>query len=183
VLTAIASLVFSLADTTVVLGHREHDVTGDGTSEILRVVGTGRSVDSLDVTFFIVSGVDTVYRARLAPLTRTVGFDRGRHTVSADEHRRRLAEFGGWFFDTGKFVSPAAFVDEVRGMASGRLAEIAAVIERDRPRSDARSGAVIWEEIRQAPVAVFTFSPGGDAVYAIAWSPSAQRFYRIFECC
>jgi hypothetical protein len=186
VIAVAALFVFALADTTVVLGQLERDLTGDGKPEVLRVVGVGRSVDSLEVTFTIASGAsgaDTIYRARLAPLTRTVGYDAGRRLLSATEHRDRLAEFGRWFFEPRKFTSPAAFVDELRAMAPGRVVEIPEVIERDRSRSDARSGADIWTELSRAPITVFMFSPGGDTLFAIGWSPMGSRFYRLLECC
>jgi hypothetical protein len=69
----LASMVVLPADTVVVIGTTERDLTGDDRPEILRLVGVGRTVDSLDVTLSIESAGRTVYRARLAPITRTVG--------------------------------------------------------------------------------------------------------------
>lgn len=34
-----------------------------------------------------------------------------------------------------------------------------------------------------ASLTIFTFSPGGDRIEAIAWSAQAGRFYRLLECC
>ena len=102
-LLLIASIVALQADTTVVLGLVERDLTGDGEPEILRVVGVGPTIDNLDVTFTIESAGGTIYRFELAPLTRTVGFDADRHVVSEEEHRARIKEFGRWFFAEEKF--------------------------------------------------------------------------------
>lgn len=170
-------------DTTVVLGLVERDLTGDGKPEILRLVGVGRTVDSLDVTFSIESSGQIVYQFKLAPLTRTVGFDAGRHVLSADQHRSRLREFGPWFFGETKFQRPPAFVDSLHKWAPARVAEISDVLSRDRKPSDSHDARLIWQEMRDAPVTIFTFSPGGDAIVAIGWSTSALRFFRLLECC
>jgi hypothetical protein len=171
------------ADTTVILGLVERDLTGDGKPETLSVVGVGRTLDSLAVTFSIESSGRTIYRFPLAPLTRTVGFDAGRRTVSAEEHRARLKEFGPWFFAEGKFQSLSAFVDSLRVWARGRVAQIPEVIARDRQPTDSVSPILIWEDIQNTAGTIFTFSPGGDAIVAIGWSVRAQRFYRLLECC
>ena len=85
----VASMVVLQADTVVVIGMTQRDLTGDGQPEILRLVGVGPSVDSLDVTLSIESAGRTVYRAQLAPITRTVGFDRSRRKLSRAQHRER----------------------------------------------------------------------------------------------
>jgi len=177
-------LVMALqAQTTVVLGQTERDLTGDGVAEVLRLVGVGRTVDHLAVTFTIESAGKTIYRFELAPLTRTVGFDAGRQVISAEQHRARIKEFGQWFFAEEKFQRPDEYVASLRLQAPGRLAEASEVIARDRQGSDTRSGGEIWQEIQSAPVTIFSFSPGGDAIVAIGWSAKADRFYRLLECC
>jgi hypothetical protein len=130
----VASIV-SLQQDTVVIGMAERDLTGDGQPELLRLVGIGRSIDSLDVTFSIESAGRTVYRAQLAPITRTVGFDRSRRRLSRAQHRKHLAEFGKWFFAAAKFKRPPEFVKSWREQAPGRLAEVPNVIARDRKTS------------------------------------------------
>ena len=179
----IASTALLQADTPVVLGGVERDLTGDGQPEILRVVGVGPTIDNLDLTFTIESAGRTIYRSRLAPLTRTAGCDAGRHVVSAEEHRARIEEFGAWFFAEEKFQRPAEFVDSLRVHARGRVAEIPDVIARDREASDIAAGSVIWQEIQNSLVTIFTFSPGGDSIVAIGWNARAGRFYRLLECC
>ena len=178
-----ASIAAFQPRTTIVLGSLERDLTGDRQPEILRVVGVGPTRDNLDVTFTIESAGRTIYRFNLAPLTGTVGFDAGRHVISADEHRARIKEFGQWFFAQEKFQRPDEFVDSLRLRAPGRVAEIPDVIARDRQASDTAPGRVIWQEIQSAPITIFTFSPGGDAIVAIGWSARAGRFYRLLECC
>lgn len=43
--------------------------------------------------------------------------------------------------------------------------------------------AAVWAAIKQRGGVVFEYSPGGDRVVAIAWSPKDERFYRLVECC
>jgi hypothetical protein len=181
------SMLFPLAvalqpNTSVVLGQVERDLTGDGKPEILRVVGVGPTRDHLDATFTIESGGKTIYTFKLEPLTRTVGFDAGRRTISAEQQRVRLEEFGQWFFGEEKFQRPAAFVDGLRE-ARLRVAEIVTAIANDQQSSETRDGNEIWEEMLKSPVTIFTFSPGGDSIVAIGWSVRAGRFYRLLECC
>ena len=185
-LIAFAALVAGLInqpDTTVLLGQAERDLTGDGRAEVLRVVGVGRTLDSLDLTFTIAADDSVLFSMPLAPLTRMAGFDAGRRVVSTKEHLARIAAFAGWFFDSTKFMSPGAFVDDLRRAAPGRIAEIPSVADRDRHSQERRRGSAIWEEIRTSPVTIFTFSAGGDALTAIGWSRSSRRFYRLLECC
>ena len=171
------------ADMTVVLGHAERDLTGDGKPEILRVVGVGTTIDDLGVTFTIESAGQTIYRYDMGRMTRTVGFDGGRHVISPEQHRARLKEFGSWFFGKEKFLRPQEFVEFLSTSARGHIADIPDVIASDQHSSEAVSASVIWEEIQKSPVTIFTFSPGGDRIEAIAWNARAGRFYRLFECC
>ena len=179
----IASTLWPQPDTTVGLGIVERDLTGDGQPETLRVVGVGPTIDRLDVTFTIESQGKTIYRFKLMPLTRSVGFDAGRRMRSAAQHRAHLKEFPQWFFAKEKFQRPAEFVASLHWMASARVAEIPDAIARDRQASERRDGGEIWTEIENSPVTIFTFSPGGDTVVAIGWSARAGRFYRLLECC
>jgi hypothetical protein len=180
---ALIATLAGTADTTLILGSVHRDLTGDGIAEILQVTAVGPTVDSLGLTFTIESSGLIVYRRPLVPLTRTVGFDAGRRVVSAAEHRTRLQDFGGWFFGESKFQTLDAFVESLRTSMRHGVAAIPDVIGRDRPRNEVRSGAEIWSEIQAARATVFTFSPGGDEIVAIAWSSRARHFYRLLECC
>ena len=171
------------ADTTHILGHAERDLTGDGKPEILRVVGVGPTIYDLGVTFTIESAGKTIYRYDMGRMTRTVGFDGGRHVISQEQHRARIKEFGSWFFGKEKFQRPQEFVEFLSTSARGHIAEIPNVIAGDQHASEAVSASVIWEEIQQSPVTIFTFSPGGDRIEAIAWNARAGRFYRLMSCC
>jgi hypothetical protein len=178
------SMVAASGDTTIVLGRVQRDLTGDGAPEVLTVLATGPSVDSLtNVRFTIEAAGGTLYQLRLAPLTHTVGYDGGRHQVSAQEHRRRLQDFAGWFFAESKFLRPTAFVDFLRQSARLRIPEIPAVMARHREAGDSSDAVTIWQEMQSAPITIFTFSPGGDAIVAIGWSDRTKRFYRLLECC
>jgi hypothetical protein len=178
------SAVAMQSDTTVVLGMVERDLTGDGNPEILRLVGTGKTIDSLDVTLLIESFGKTAYRISLAPLTRRVGFDENRRVRSHAQQRKWVAEFGRRFFGDSKFVRPAAFLSSWRSQAPGRLAEIPEYIARDGAfYPDTVRAKFIWSEMQRSGVTIFEFSPGGDAVVAIGWSGRDRRFYRVMECC
>lgn len=166
----------------IVPGLVERDLTGDGKPEILRVMGVGPT-DNLALTFTIEAAGRTVYRFELAPLTRTVGSEAGRHELSLEEQRTRIEAFGRWFFAEDKFRRPDDFVTWLRAAAPGRVADVPAVIARDRQASESVAGSVIWEEMQHAPVTIFTFSPGGDALVAIGWGDRAGRFYRLLDCC
>lgn len=170
-------------ETRLVVASIERDLTGDGKPELLRVVGVGPTIENLDLTFTIESEGKTVYRSKLVPLTRVVGFDAGRRMLSAEEHRIRVREFGEWFFAREKFQRPDQFVDSLRAMSRTAVADIPSAIVHDRSPSERRDGGEIWKEIRDSAVTIFTFSPGGDAVVAIGWSARAGRFYRLLECC
>jgi hypothetical protein len=208
---ALALSVAAQSDTVLNLGVIQRDLTGDGVLEILRLTATGVSVDSLSVTFVIESDADTLFQTTLAPLTRSNGYGTGRRELSVSERRGRIDSFAEWFFGDTKFASPEEFVEELRSTARLRVAEIPDVIARDRRRQfvidslmaagqphgqaerrarrlagtarDTAGAAAIWNEIQTAGVTVFTYSPGGDGVYAIAWSARDQRFYRLLECC
>ena len=177
----LASSVTLQADTTVVLGHAERDLTGDGKPEMLRVVGVGPSIYDLGVTFTIESAGKMIYRYDMGRMTRTVGFDAGRHVISEEQHRVRIKEFGQWFFDEKKFMRPQEYVEDLRAHARGHIAEIPNLI--DRQASDSVAGSVIWEGMLNSPITIFTFSPGGDTIKAIGWHAPAGRFYDLLSCC
>ncbi len=206
-----SATILRKTDTAVILGVVERDLTGDGRPEVLRLSGVGQSTDSLDVTFVIESSRDTLFRTRLFPLTRILGFDAHPRRLSPVEHRARLDQFGSWFFGDGKFARPAEFVEQMRSQAPRMITDIPYVIARDRrrqlvidslraaghPSSEAERNAPslsrvgldsadavdAWMRIQSSGITVFTYSPGGDVVTAIAWSARDRRFYRLWECC
>ena len=174
------------SDTVLVLASRAVDLTGDGEVEVLELVGVGESVDSLDVTLDISSAGRTIYRQALRPITRTIGFDAGKRTLAAAEHRQRLDELGRFIFADAKFRTPDEFIARLEEGAPRHVALIPHVIGRERRDAvgdAAVSGEEIWQDMRRRGSVVFEFSPGGDGVTAIAWSEVDQRFYRLWECC
>jgi hypothetical protein len=183
----VASIVALQADTVVVIGMAERDLTGDNQPEILRLVGVGRSVDSLDVTLSIESAGRTVYRARLAPMTRTVGFDRSRRKLSRAQHRERLREFGKWFFGAGKFKRPPEFVKSWREQAPRQLAEIPSLIDRERRSSTIVDSLVALghspiEANRRAQSVVVRSASLADSVRAVAtWNEIQESGVTLFE--
>lgn len=211
ILSVLAFTSPAVADTVIVLGTVERDLTGDGAAEILRLVGAGESIDSLDVTFSIASAGTIIYQTRLWPLTRTRGPDTDRRIATIDAHRAYLHEFASWFFGDSKFMTPNEFVVKVRSWGARFEPGIPEAIARDhrlqvivdspsdidltrseaetRARSlrgtvvDPSTGITRWEAIQASNVTVFVFSPGGDRVQAIAWSVPDRRFYQLVECC
>lgn len=169
----IASVGIYQVDTPAVLAELHRDLTGDGAPEILRLVRAAQDRDATDVVFTIESEGKTLYRFPLLPLARTPG----------DEARARIEDSGRFFFAEEKFQSPQEFIERLRAQAPARVAEIPDVVSRDRQASDTTPGELIWEEIQQAGVTVFGFSPGGDEIVAIGWNARAGRFYRLLECC
>jgi hypothetical protein len=186
VLLILATTALTLAlqsQTTQNLGYAERDLTGDGKPEILRVVGVGPTIYDLGVTFTIESAGRTIYKYDMGRMTRTVGFDGGRQVVSEEQHRNRLKEFGQSFFDEEKFMRPQEFLEFLRTHARLHIAEIPNVIAADQQASETVPGTVVWDEILNSPVTIFSFSPGGDTIEAIGWNARAGRFYRLLSCC
>jgi len=122
------------ADTVVTLGIVERDLTGDGIAEVLSLTGVGATIDSLDVTFRIQSSGRTLY-ADTWLMTRTVGFGSSRRILTDTELRAHLKEFGGWFFEESKFMTPDRFLAELRDQAPLHIAQIPNLIARDRRHS------------------------------------------------
>ncbi len=170
-------------DTVVSLGTVRRDLTGDGVPEVLRLVGAGRSLDSLTVVFSIESAGQVIY-ADTFPITRVVREPGIPGRMSDAEYRPHLAQFGRWFFDVKKFMTPAQFLAELRQAAPTDIAAIPGLIGSvRRAPNDTTGGETVWREIQRAGVTIFEYSPGGDRVTAIAWSARDRVFYQILECC
>jgi hypothetical protein len=184
---SIAFVVALQADTVVVIGMAERDLTGDGQPEVLKLVGDGRSVDSLDVTFSIESAGATVYRVRLAPMTRTVaqGFARSRRRLSRAQYREQRAEFGKWFFGPTKFKRPSEFLKDWGG--PGRIARIPSVIARDRKFSTAVDSLVAlgrshFDAERTAQSVVLGSVSAADSIRAVAtWKEMQESGVTLFQ--
>jgi hypothetical protein len=204
-----SALTTPSADTTVVLGTRSIDMTGDGQPETLRLVGEGASLDSLELTFTIESNGAVLYAHRMAPLTRTVGYDGNRRTLTRAEQLERVNGYGAWFFDERKFTGPEELDEDWSEQRITRIPEaiarelvrqqvndsLMAAGEEPDPRSslafhrrmaarpDTTGAGSIWQEIRDHGSIVFNHSPGGDVVRFVVWSPSEQTFVNLIDCC
>ena len=178
------SLVLTLSvippDTTVTFGVVTRDLTGDTIPEVLTLVGTGRTVDSLQVTFTITSSGRSLRSQswRLGPAS----FDTQRQ-ISAAEYRTRLNEYGGWFFSETKFMSPRGFLSWLQAASRRRIPLIPVAIGRDLAPSDTVRARRIWAQMQSAAITVFQFSSGGDRIQVIGWSATERRFYDLVECC
>ncbi|MEQ8329386.1 MAG: hypothetical protein RH859_02865 [Longimicrobiales bacterium] len=180
----VASLLLAPADTTTVLHSLTLDVTGDGRPEVLELLATAQTPDSLEVVFVVRNQDGVLYERRLLPLTRTAGFDAGRRELTAEAYRARVADFGPWFFDAGKFRTAGAFEAGLRESAPRHADAIGRVIARgSEGRLDPAGGERVWQQMRARDATVFEFSPGGDGLLAIAWSQEHRRFFRLLECC
>ncbi len=183
VLAAMLAIGTAAPDTVVSLGTVRRDLTGDGVPEVLRLVGAGRSLDSLRVTFSIESDGRVLY-ADTFPLTRVVREPGRAGGMSETDYRAFLAEFGRAFFDARKFMTPARFLAELRQAGPAHIAEIPELIgSARRAPQDTTRGETVWDEIRRAGATVFEYSTGGDRVTAIVWSARDRVFYRVLECC
>jgi hypothetical protein len=170
------------SDTTVQFGIVERDLTGDGVPETLSLTGRGQTIDSLEMTFTIVSSGRTIYERKWS-MTRAVGFDAGRRMLSSEEHRARLAEFGRWFFGDTKFMSPDQFLTKLGASPRSHVRLIPEVIASELDPADRSRAEMIWNQMQNSGITIFEFSVGGDAITAIGWSVTDQRFYRLLACC
>ena len=168
-------------DTTVVLGRVERDLTGDGRPEVLSLIGVGRTIDSLTLTFSIEQPGRTLYRAAVKiPDRRT--FEKEIRESLRMEYAEWLRDVGVSFFTNAHFKSPTDFVTTMRESLPEHIQEIPFVIAHDGgfPQDSARA---VWSEIQKARLTVFEFSRGGDDATAIVWSPTNHRFYHLLSCC
>lgn len=171
-------------DTTVVLARHAVDLTGDGHDEVIEVIGSGGSIDSLGVQLTIRTGGDVLYTDTLKSLTRTVGFDAGRRVLSRDDHLKRFAGLQEFYFSADRFSTPRAFLEHLHRSTPRRIELIPHEIEGSLGRRLApRTGERIWSEIMRDMVPVFTYAVGGDGILAVAWSSSERRFVQVWGCC
>ena len=179
-LLASVTLIGSLhiADTTISFGVVRRDLTGDGIPETLTLMGTGPTLDRLQVTFSVQSSGQTIF-SNSWPFTRPV--DGSPKPGSDAALRSRLEEYGPWFFADSKFMSPSAFLTELQRSARLHIDEIPNVINREV--GDSARARILWEHMRASTIIIFEFSRGGDAITAIGWSATDKRFYHLFECC
>jgi hypothetical protein len=182
----LASTVAIQAD-TIVLAAIEKDLTGDHKPEVLRLVGVGLSIDSLDLTFSIESGGRVVFRTTLAPFTRRIGFDAQRRMTTRTEHRERLNHLARWFFGNGKFKRPSDFEESLRGAAPAHARQIPVVIARDRRRSLLLDSLLalrhsLAEAERRLPNLLLRSASRADSMRAVhTWAEMRKAKVIVFE--
>jgi hypothetical protein len=183
-------------------GNRAIDLTGDGSSERIVIVAAGPRYDSLAVTLTVETAAgDTLWldRWNSAMYFRYVQRD----DLSAAEVERVVrAEVDSLLHD-GNF-SARGLPARLRGGSAAfdetiayHLAELdwrngASLEPRDptppgaHDRIDARRIApervrAVRAELEAGPV--FSYYAGGEATYAIGWSPREHAFVRLYSCC
>lgn len=172
-------------DTTIVLGVRERDLTGDGKPETLRLVGVGRSIDTLQLTFTIESAGQVLLSESHGAITRRIGYDADRSVRSAAQQRAFIRDYGGWFFDPRKFMTPDDFMKKLLQNGTGGGEYVREIPERiaESRGGDTVVAKAIWDDARRRRLTVFEYSPGGDTIEAIVWSDRDGRFVRLISCC
>jgi hypothetical protein len=195
---AVLAAVAGPSDTTFVLGSKSIDLTGDGAAELMVLLAHGPSIDSLGVTFQILSSNRIVYATGMGPLMRRRSEPEIPGTRTEARQAELLADFGAEFFADGKFSPASLYVEELGRMAPGSVAEIPGVIARHREayRADPLGGLDVgpvstdttgagarWSDMRSRNGIVFRFSPGGDRTTAILWDVQDRRFYQLLLCC
>src|SRR5947208_15134113 len=90
-------------DTTVTISTVKRDLTGDGVPEVLSLTGTGPTIDSLNVTFTIVSLGRRFYSTTC--IQRCVDFG-GHRRLSCIVFRSRLKDDATYIFTYTGYMSP-----------------------------------------------------------------------------
>lgn len=144
------------------------DMTGDGRAERLRLHASGSLADSLELTFTISSDSRVLYEDVFV-VDRVVGFDASPRPASAEEWDGLLDYYRG-SFELGRFTTVQDFTRRRR-------------LDPDvRPRG-VDIDAAQWRVLLTSDVPVFSYSPGGDRSYSLAWSEAAGSFLDMYPCC
>lgn len=183
----------------------QRDMTGDGIPEVLQLTARGTRIDSLNVRFEIASRDRVLFEAEW----NTRGhFNWDRRTHSDAEVRLGTEAALESFFESRRFTEIGDFQSPMREPEDVPLAVInrqqryasildslviqgedspearqAAIQGRYAPPYESPRSKATWQAMLDRRVLVFAFSPGGDSVQTIAWSPLDQRFYELMECC
>jgi hypothetical protein len=183
IILAFALSAFATSDTTIVLGSATRDLTGDHTPDTLTLRGVGPSADSLNLRLTIKSGTRIIFDVQLHPISR-MHYEREIRPYLRLTYEEWLKDLGQSFFSDRKFLTPAAFVTQMKASAPGHVPLIPQVIARAGGfEADTARAMTIWSEIQRSDVVIFEYSPGGDVITAIAWSKRDRRFYDLIQCC
>jgi hypothetical protein len=187
-------------DTVCFRDARAFDFAGDGRPFAVEVEGRGPRADSLRVELRVTRGDTVFYRDDWGTALYGV-YDARR--VGADSARRRAEHHLGRLLADSAFRPTVAFLGGAsdrdrtlretiafdlrvaaerrrRGLPPG--AELpAAAAQSPRPSADTARAAALAAELRDRPA--FRYYAGGEASYAVAWSPSERRFVVVLSCC
>ena len=179
---------------------RTFDFAGDGRPFRIDVDARGPTPDSLRVVLRVTRG-DTVFHRAAWSSTLYGRYDA--HAVSPDSARRRAAAL------LARLVSDSAFVPArtlLRGAsdADAMLREAIAFdvrVDAERRRRGLGPGDTLPVAARESPAEVndpprvralatelrdataYRYFAGGEATYAVAWSPTEHRFVVVHACC
>jgi hypothetical protein len=187
-------------DTVCFRAERAHDFAGDGRPFTIAVEARGPRHDSLQVVLRIVRGDTVLYR----DAWNTVLYGRyDARPVDADSARRRVEQHlarllaDSAFRPTIELLAGAS--DRERKLRETLAFDVSVAEERRRRRLGPTSR--LPESVRQSPRpttdtgrvralaaelrdrAAFRYSAGGEATYAVAWSPAERRFVVVYSCC
>ena len=164
------AVLIAVPDTSFVAAEHAEDLTGDGTDEVLILRASGDPADSLKMVLTIESQGRELYRDSFI-VDRIIGFDAGRRRASDAEWTRLLGEFyGSDFFSESRFRTPRETVAGVRR-------------DPDEVPWGLDLTQAEWSALLNSGLPAFRYSPGGDALLALAWHADSQGFVDVMRCC
>ena len=187
-------------DTVCFRDERSWDAAGDGRPFTIAVEARGARPDSMNVVLRITRGDTVFHRATF----NTVMYGRYDAAPAAADSARRRAEtqlgrlladsafrptsalLGGAGDRDGAFRDVVAFdvsvAEERRRRRLGPTARLPeSVAQSPRPTADTARVRALAAELREREA--FRYFTGGEATYAIAWSPTERRFVVVHSCC
>jgi hypothetical protein len=181
---------------------RELDVTGDGRPDTLLLQAFGRVVDSLAITFSVITSGDTVLVDDWAsdyqlvdPPHEAVAIGPGRDAYVRRSLDNTLARVDVAPFSDSTLSRP--WIPRTRDYMCGDDANNCIVGEvradlapngwtpdqiRIAPFDTARARAIV-DDIRRTAVKSMTLAYGYETVNTYVWSPLAKKFYTVAACC
>lgn len=182
----------------------ERDLTGDGQPERLRLALSGTEPGDLEVAFTVSSGGRELFSEDWNSRLYFV-YAEPIEDIPPDSVRARVRDRVSEFFAAEKFgkvavddmVTPAiatdliarqlAYAEALESLPDDMPEEEAELAAHDRANADSdryrAEASAIWREMLDASLPTFVFFSGGEYTRTIAWSPSAGRFFSIWECC
>ena len=187
-------------DTVCFRDERSWDAAGDGHPFTIAVEGRGPRQDSMNVVLRITRGDTVFHRATFntvmygrydaAPAAADSARRRTEHQLGrllADSAFRPTAELLGGAGDRDRaFRDVVAFdvsvAEERRRRRLGPTARLPeSVRQSPKPTTDTARVRALATELRDRPA--FRYFAGGEATYAVAWSPTERRFVVVYSCC